>query len=118
LGAFPADDPFPDKVVPPSAETLSKLPIHVRLAASQEATVAPGSTDGTILKRLRRWRNEHAPEPIFKWAQRERKAADLVSTVVGVPAQWISIRFARLASLVRAVLRRIVRGPAHVWPAE
>ena len=41
IGAFPADDAFPDKVVPPGEATLAKLPPHVREAAGQLASSLP-----------------------------------------------------------------------------
>jgi hypothetical protein len=118
IGAFPADDPFPDKVVPPSAETLSKLPFHVRVAASQKAAVTPGSTDRTILKRLRKWRSEHAPAPIFRMAQLERRAAELISRIVVPLASWISLRVTILSNRAVNMLSRIVRSARRVLPAR
>jgi hypothetical protein len=120
IGAFPADDPFPDRVVPPSAETLAKLPLHVRLAASQEAVAPPGSTDGTILKRLRKWRSEHAPELIFRLAKLERQFAELISRAIVMPASSINIRFEILKARlhrVGVIFDRLVRRALRDLPA-
>jgi len=123
VGAFPADDPFPDSVVPPSEETLTKLPYHVRLAASQKAVVTPGSTNGTILKRLRKWRSEHAPEPVFRMVQLERQFAEVVSRAIVVPTNWIRTRVGTLMGylveylhVARVHLGRIVRRALRASP--
>jgi hypothetical protein len=85
VGAFPADDPFPDKVVPPGEAVLAKLPPLVRRAAGQYAAVASASNNDTILKRVRLHRSENRPPLIFKLAQLERKFADQVSQMVAGP---------------------------------
>jgi hypothetical protein len=87
IGAFPADDPFPDKVVPPDQATLAKLPPLVRRAAGQYP--APAPTSDTILKRLRMRQRESRPALIFRLARLERKIADAVSWSVLGLAKWL-----------------------------
>jgi ectoine hydroxylase-related dioxygenase (phytanoyl-CoA dioxygenase family) len=87
IGAFPADDPFPDKVVPPDEATLAKLSPLVRKAAGQYP--APASAGDTILKRLRVHRRQTRPALIFRLAQLERKLADAVSWVVIRAVKWL-----------------------------
>ena len=93
IGAFPADDPFPDKVVPPDDAVLARLPPLVRRAAGQYPTATSASPDDTILKRVRRQQSETRPALIFKLAQFERKFADVVSLIVLGPVnvlRWVS----------------------------
>jgi putative 2OG-Fe(II) oxygenase len=87
IGAFPADDRFPDKVVPPDQATLAKLPPLVRRAAGQYP--APAPTSDTILKRLRMRQRERRPALIFRLAKLERKIADAVSWSVLGLAKWL-----------------------------
>ena len=89
IGAFAADDPFPDRVVPPDKATLNKLPPLVRRAAGQLAVTSPEVTKDTILKRLRVLQQQTHPALIFRLAQLERKIADTVSTMVFLPVKWL-----------------------------
>lgn len=83
IGAFPADDPFPDEVTPPDQAALAKLPPSVRRAAGQAApSVATGDT---ILKRVRARRAESHPPLIFTLARIERKFADAISSILSAP---------------------------------
>jgi len=92
IGAFPSEMPFPDEVVPPDQATLMKLPPLVRRAAAQEAPASRGPAPDTILKRVLAYRSSHAPEPIFRLAQLERKFADVVSTVLLAPFQAVLVQ--------------------------
>jgi hypothetical protein len=79
IGAFPSDEPFPDKVVPPDEATLAKLPPLVRKAASQASPAPSSETPNTILQRVRRHRAENPPANIFKMAQHERQFTESLS---------------------------------------
>jgi hypothetical protein len=89
IGAFAADDPFPDKVVPPDDALLAKLPPLLRRAAGQYDAVASSSSTDTVLKRVRAYRSENRPASIFKLAWLERKLADWVSRMVFGPPDMI-----------------------------
>jgi hypothetical protein len=102
IGAFPADDPFPDKVVPPDDSVLAKLPPLVRRAAGQYAAVASASNNDTILKRVRLHRSETRPALIFKLAQLERQFADVFSQIA-VGALYL------LRSILGGLARRLRR---------
>ena len=87
IGAFPADVPFPDKVVPPDDAILEKLPPLVRRAAGQYPAVTSATANDTILKRVHLHRGENPPALIFRLARLERKFADLVSWMVIAPVK-------------------------------
>jgi hypothetical protein len=106
IGAFPADDPFPDEVIPPDRAILAQLPPLVRRAAGQ--TAVPVAAGGTILKRVRVRQSESRPGLIFTLARLERKFADVISSIVGAP-----IRGARM--LLRPLVTKFARSsPATV----
>jgi hypothetical protein len=109
IGAFPADDPFPDKVVPPAEAVLAKLPPLVRRAAGQTAAMASASKSDTILKRVRRHRSENRPALIFKLAQLERQFADVVSQITFGPLQL----YRRVYGFLAFVALRLLRGPVN-----
>jgi ectoine hydroxylase-related dioxygenase (phytanoyl-CoA dioxygenase family) len=111
IGAFPADDPFPDKVVPPDQDVLAKLPPLVRRAAGQTAATVSASTDDTILKRVRRHRNENRPALIFKLAQLERRFADAASSIVAGPLYFYRKWYRRISVALAPRLRRIAGLP-------
>jgi ectoine hydroxylase-related dioxygenase (phytanoyl-CoA dioxygenase family) len=82
IGAYPSDDPFPDRVIPPADAVLAKLPPLLRRAAGQYPAPASASTSGTILKRLRLQRSQQRPGLLFRLALLERKFADLASLMI------------------------------------
>jgi Phytanoyl-CoA dioxygenase (PhyH) len=81
IGAFAADDPFPDTVVPPDEATLAKLPPRVRRSAGQQYPTCSSGND-SILKRLRVRQSQTSPTLIFSLARLERRFADAVSSIV------------------------------------
>jgi hypothetical protein len=102
IGAFPADDAFPDKVVPPDEATLAKLPPHVREAAGQFASTDKPFDNDTILKRIRRYRRENAPPLIFKLAKFERDGADAISNAIMAPLYGLKTRIEPPLSRLKA----------------
>jgi hypothetical protein len=100
IGAFAADDPFPDKVLPPDDAVLATLPPLLRRAAGHTA-VASASTKDTILQRVRVRRSKSRPALIFKLARVERKFADWVSRTVSGCVNWVetTIKALRLQGL-------------------
>jgi hypothetical protein len=110
IGAFPADDAFPDKVVAPDTATLAKLPSHVREAAGQFASSDKPFDNDTILKRVRRYRAENTPPTIFRLAQIERNVADAVSRVLLAPVYLVKPKVQYYWRFFYAGLRRRLTG--------
>jgi hypothetical protein len=95
LGAFPTEFPFPDKVTPPPADVLARLPESIQRCATAEQ---PNNTStDTILHWMLANRRRLWPPDLFLLAHLERRFIDAVNVpllpfmVFAHP--WRTIRF-------------------------
>jgi len=77
IGGFPTDIPYPDKVPPPSADVIAKLPPILAAAAAQTNPALQGQS--AILHRLAKFRASAKPGGLFWLAQLERRLAEACS---------------------------------------
>jgi putative 2OG-Fe(II) oxygenase len=87
IGAYPTDYNFPDKVTPPSAEILAKLPPNVAAAASTK--LSKNTMNDTILRRMIRRRESVGLFTLWRGAQLERRLIGLISNLIGFDTHFI-----------------------------
>jgi len=101
VGAFPSGVAFPDRVTPPDAQTLAKLPPRLRAAAAQE-TAADEALEQTILGRMYRRRAAERAPVLFRLARAERMVAEILS----IPYVLVRLALREARRLARRVVKR------------
>lgn len=108
IGAYPTDYEFPDKVTPPTADILAKLPPHVAAAASCKLPV--NEMSDTILRRTIKNRIPVGTFTLWRAAQIERKLVNLLSKPYEMWNRLIVNPFNIGVYLLKRVYRRIRLG--------
>lgn len=105
IGAFPTDYEFPDRVVPPSEEILSKLPPTVAQVASCRLPANPPKS--TILRRMLERRQKTGLFSLWRLAQIERKLFEAVSFVPMASARLFYQHVFKHLYFIYRVFRRV-----------